>query len=340
MKVPYIDKKVPFYVIVIVIILILIGIVVIASYTSKEDGSTKSKLYLSKKSADLNRKDIYVHPVKPYHQIDSFVFEIDSLRPEESYILGGPMQDSTVSIYSNENLIYTKVFSGNHGFVITKNNQLVNASYFQIGKKFELENIKYHCIPILENEDNLKIAVNNLTNHELKIYKCEFNYSIFTNFFTSRKNVESIGLSEYDLDKLIRSKYNVKEKAVLIRIKSKTERTNWTFSGKGKFLLVYVKGLYDFKIKDSNNKLLIQENKNINNLNQIKTDSIEAIELNDPELVIENLNETIPIKSLNSDLLNLMKTPISLFNHFVKGKNRKLIDIWNQINNKIFVYKV
>jgi hypothetical protein len=61
--------------------------------------------------------------------------------------------------------------------------------------------------------------------------------------------------------------------------------------------------------------------------------------IDNPNIAIINKDENIPEKNFNSDLIKFFNTPTELYKHFVYGKKKIPIDIWNKINNKIFVFK-
>jgi hypothetical protein len=351
-------QKIPLYIIIAVIIFILIFVVVLASIGSNEKTTEKKAYYKKEKSSNKKEKFIGDNPSKgialssyPYSKIsDSFVIDIESTNPNESYIFGGPMQYSTVSVYKKNNedydLIYTKVFSGNQGFVVCSNLNLVNPSYYQIGKKINLESLRYNFIPSYINDENLnlKIVVNNIGYGDFKVYNCNFNYDIpYKNIEKFPKNLSKLGLSEYDIEqeckKVIKNLGFPEEnlsRDKLYRSFDKKSENIWKFNEVGDYIVFYVRGIYNFDIKDSYNNIDIEEKGN----KDLKNGSLEYFKITDPRLEIINLDENIPNKSFNDDVISLMNAPVSFYKHFLYGKKKETVDIWNKIQNKIFVYKI
>jgi hypothetical protein len=215
------SKKIPLYIIILVIIFILIFVVILASLGSNEKTTVKAAYYKKEAKESLQTKSIYDNSINvssyAHSKVsDSFIVDIpNTLHINESYIFGGPMQYSTVSVYkksedAKESLISTQVFTGNHGFVISSNLNIVNSSYYQIGKKINLENLRYHFIPIkeeLENTEFLRIVVNNIGYEDFKVYKCTFNYDLSYKRIEKFKNsINLFGLSEYDIEKVCQEK--------------------------------------------------------------------------------------------------------------------------------------
>ncbi len=345
--------KIPIYVIILVIIFILVFVVILASIGSNTKSVEKVPYYKKKEIKEMaNQILIESYPIK--NESDSFVISIDSIEPNEAYIFGGPMQSSSVSIYkknlddSEESLIYSKMFSDNQGFAITTNSAIVNASYYQIGKKIPMENTKYNYIPLQEGDTNIKIVVNNILYEDFEVYKCKFDYTIPIKYVSKPKNNELIfGLSEYDLelkarelfknyefslDKTLSKRVHLQRSFQNKVVKNKNNRV-WNYSGIGNYIVFYVKGMYSFTIEDSYNNIKIDNTKD-------SVLSLEYFTVQDPRLEIKNHDENIPIKNFHKDIGNLMNMPISLYNHFVHGKKREKIDIWNRIHNKILIYKI
>jgi hypothetical protein len=347
--------KIPIYVIILVIIFILVFVVILASIGSNPKSVEKAPYYKKKEIKEsVNQILIESYPIKT--ESDSFVISIDSIASNEAYIFGGPMQSSSVSVYkkilddSSESLIYSKVFSDNQGFAITTNSAIVNASYYQIGKKIPMENTKYNYIPLQEGDTNIKIVVNNILYEDFEVYKCKFDYAIPIKYVSkSQSKALSIpfGLSEYDLEFKAQEMFKNSElstnKSLSKRVhlqrsfqkkvlKNKNNRI-WNYNGIGNYIIFYVKGIYSFTIEDSYNNIKIENTKD-------GVLSLEYFTVQDPRLEITNHDENIPIKNFHKDIGNLMNMPISLYNHFVHGKKREKIDIWNRIHNKILIYKI
>jgi len=351
------NSKIPLYIIIAVIIFILIFVVILASIGSNEKKEvkvpyykeTKSKNILSKNSFEENNNKVLISSYVHSKVSDSFIVDIKTLNENESYIFGGPMQSSSVSVYKKNmlndeyELTYTKVYYGNQGFVISSNLNIVNPSFYQIGKKINLESIRYNFIPASPN-DEIRIAVNNIGYEDFKVYKCNFNDNIlYKPIEKFPKSLSNFGLSEYDIEKQCKDKCkdlgldleNIK-KMNLSRSFGKKDKNIWSFNGVGDFIVFYVKNIYSFEIKDLYNNINIKEqgSKDLNNGKLI------YFKITDPRLTIENLDENIPRKSFNDDIVNLMNAPVSFYKHFMYGKRKEKVDIWNRIQNKIFIYKI
>jgi hypothetical protein len=346
------NDKVPIPIIIAVVIFILIFVVIIASYGSKEVTTKTIPYHKTQKSATksiANQK--LAQKITPHKHLDSCYFDFIDLNESESYIFAAPMNYSTVSVYKDDILIYSKVFSGNNGFVLSNNIQNVNASFFQIGKKVNLENLKYQYIPILPENSQIKVVVSGVSTNDLYIYKCNFNENIINEgnmLYVKSKSFtqfNSIPISEYDLEKYI----NNTNRELPQRSFDKNHKHTWHFQSHGDYVVYYVKGLYKFSIEDKDNNISIEESNNHLSLNKFKirdlnkivqNTSLEHFYVTNPSLTIINKDENIPEKSINSDLIKLFNTPIELYNQFVYGKKNISLDMWNRLHNKIFIYKV
>jgi hypothetical protein len=362
------STKIPIYVIILVIIFILVFIVILASIGSNNKAVEKAPYYKKKEIKEIsNQILIESYPIK--NESDSFTITIDSVDPNEAYIFGGPMQNSSVSVYkkvylesSNQGepseeqnldqdsyvLLSSKLYSGNQGFAVTSNSAIVNASYYQIGKKISMENTKYNYISLQEGDTNIKIIVNNILYEDFEVYKCKFGYEIPIKYISKTLNkaktlVTPFGLSEYDLEikakdeakllnKFLGQRANLERSFQKKVLKTQNDRI-WKFNGIGNYMVFYVQGKYSFTIEDSYNNTKIENTKD-------GVLSLQHFIVQDPRLEIYNHDENIPIKNFHKDIGNLMNIPVSLYKHFVHGKKREKIDIWNRIHNKILIYKI
>jgi hypothetical protein len=349
------NDKVPIVIIILVIIFILIFIVVIASY-GDSSSSLKMIPYTNNKNKPnpLDNKTI-TNLINTTRESDAHTFVVNNLENNESIIFAATTNFSSVSLYKDDTLIYTKLFSGSNGFVISKNLQNVNASFFQIGKKFDLENLKYTYLPVIpENDSSLKVIISGVPNDTFRVYKCYFKYDVITEHNSTIKNLidlPSFGISEYDIIKYIESQQENSEgyeKVLLQRTYDKKQKNQWSYKNSGSYIIYYVTGIYSYKIQDKNNNILIEEKKDIdknsvrklNKYLENKQISISHFYIENPNLTITNYDENIPEKNINADLVSLLNTPIEFYKHFVYGKKNIPIDIWNRIHNKIFIYKI
>jgi len=343
-----ITKKVPLFVIFIVIIFILVIVIVLSSLGSSEKNVEKAMPKLKvKKEKKIKFSDINITAVPITKESDSLCFEFTDLTHDITYIFGSEFDNSSISIYkknslsqdSDFELIQTNVYSGNQGFVISSNPLNVNASYFQLGTKLDLENIKYNCIYLDSNQDQsvYKVVVNNVTNSLYKVYRFTINYPIQKSIINTTKNFNNkIGLSEYDLEHKIKHDMNlagleVKERMSLSRLGFK----EWEFSGSGKYVIAYLVNKYNFTIQDKQSDKLWSSNEE-----KDKSPSLEYEIVQNPNLIIKNLDENINPKNFNSDIIDFVNTPFTLYNHFLHGPKKKTVDIVNRISNKILIYSL
>jgi hypothetical protein len=350
-----ISKKVPLFVIFIAIIFILIIVVILSSLGSSENPVEKTLPKLKvKKKKKISFSNINITSVPITKESDSLCFEFNDLTHDITYIFGSEFDNSSISIYkknsfsqdSDFELVQTNVYSGNHGFVISSNPLNVNASYFQLGTRLDLENIKYNCIFLDSDLDSknqnlnqeksvYKVVVNNVVNSLYKVYRFTINYPIQKSVITKSKNSNStvLGLSEYDLEYKIKHNnplgLQVKQRMVLSKLGFK----EWEFSKPGKYLLIFLKNKYNFIIQD-------KQSGNSWNSSMIKNElpSLEYEIIENPNLVIKNLDENIHPKSFNSDIIEFVNTPFTLYNHFLHGPKKKAVDVINRISNKILIY--
>jgi hypothetical protein len=330
-------SKIPLFVIFLVIIFILVIVIILSSYGSSEKPIEKPVLKLKpKKEKKIVFGDSTVSTIPTKKESDSLCFEFSDLTHNISYLFGSEFDNSSISIYKevNDEYIFLKsnVYSGNQGFVISSNPLNVNASYFQLGTKLDLENIRYNCIYLDENT-KYKIIVNNTISTIYKVYRFRINYSIQKSFPPLQKTFSnSFGLSEYDLEYIIRKNYpNVKTRCSLHRLYLK----QWEFNENGDFLLVYLRNKYNFIIKDTTNGNNWKSEEKKDKEYELQYEIIQS-----PNLLIENLDETINIKTFNSELVEFLNTPITLYDQFLHGKKMNKIDIRNRISNKILIFKI
>jgi hypothetical protein len=342
-----ITKKVPLFVIFIVIIFILVIVILLSSLGSSEKAIEKtSKKIKTKKDKKITFSNINITPVHTKKELDSLCFEFQDLTHDISYIFGSEFDNSTISIYKKENLsqdslseeslIFTNVYSGNHGFVLSSNPLNVNSSYFHLGTKLNLENIKYNCI-YLEPNVKYKVIVNNVINSLYKIYRFTINYDIrkiFVNPSIS-KNLK-LGLSEYDLEHKIKKDLDLKGLKVQQRMTfNRLGFKEWEFSKDGTYVLVFLKNKYNFIIKDRNSGFEWKSNPIKDSLYQLEYQVLE-----NPNLLIKNLDENLNPSSFNSDFIEFINTPFTLYDHFLHGPKNKKVDIINKVSNKILIYSL
>lgn len=349
-----ITKKVPLFVIFIVIIFILVIVIILSSLGSSEKLVQKTLPKLKvKKQKKITFSNVNITAVPITKESDSLCFEFNDLTHDITYIFGSEFDNSSISIYKKENfsqkyeLIQTNVYSGNHGFVISSNPLNVNASYFQLGTKLDLENIKYNCIYLdskvsgpgecPKDQSSYKVVVNNVINSLYKVYRFTINYPIQKSMITKTKNFNNrIGLSEYDLEHKIKNDLElkglqIKERMTLSRLGFK----EWEFSKSGDYILVYLTNKYNFTIQDKQSGKIWSSKEE-----KDKDPSLEYEVIQDPSLLIKNLDENINSKSFNSDIIDFVNTPFTLYNHFLHGPKKKAVDIINKISNKILIYSL
>jgi hypothetical protein len=332
-----ITKKVPLFVIFIVIIFILVFVVILSSLGSSEKTVEKVIPKLkTKPEKKITFSDINLSSVSITKESDSLCFEFDDLCHDITYIFGSQFDNSVISIYKESlsieyELFYTNIYSGNYGFVLSSNPYNVNASYFQLGTKLDLQNIKYKCI-YLEQNAKYKVVVNNVVDSLYKVNRFTINYNIRKSQVPLLYNSKPLefGLSEYDLEHKIKKDYpDIKERISLTRLEYK----KWEFSKPGKYLIAFLTNKYNFTIKDKS------AGKEWNSV--IKSESYPKIHyeiIENPNLVITNLDENINPKSFNSDFVQFVNTPFTLYDHFLHGPKKKKVDIINRISNKILIY--
>jgi hypothetical protein len=331
--------KVPLFVIIAVIIFILVIVIVLSSLEVK-DQTVKQVKTRSKISKKVTFNDVNISAINIEKISDSLVFEFNDLSSNISYIFGSEFDNSSISVYKeiSENkfeLLYSKVYTGNNGIVLSSNALNVNASYFQIGTKLKLENTKYNTIPLLSN-CRYKVAVNNCTSNLFKVYRYTINYSIQQKDIPEYKGENIFGLSEYDLEFLAKSIYPDIQERVLLKRNSKEL---WKFNEQGDYVLFYIKNLYNFKITDELSYDGIS-NEILSSKDMSKSPVLEKVILKNPNLTIKNLDENIPIKNFNSDFILFINTPFSLYDHFLYGPKHQKDYIVNRISNKILIFKI
>jgi hypothetical protein len=327
-------EKVPLFVIIAVIIFIIVIVIVLSSLEVK-DQTVKQVKTRSKTSKKITFNDVNISAINIEKISDSLVFEVNDLSSNISYIFGSEFDNSSVSIYketseNNFELLYSKVYTGNHGIVLSSNALNVNASYFQIGTKLKLENTKYNTISLLSN-CKYRVAVNNCTLNFFKVYRYTINYPIQQKDISEYKGENIFGLSEYDLEFLAKNIYPDIQERVLLKRDSKEL---WKFNEQGDYVLFYIKNLHNLKITNDNSEEIIIS-KDVS-----KSPFLEKVILKNPNITIKNLDENIPIKNFNSDFVLFINTPFSLYDHFLYGPKHQKVDIVNRISNKILLFKI
>lgn len=330
-------EKVPLFVIIAVIIFIIVIVIVLSSLEVKDQTVKEFKPRIGKKniSKKVTFNDVNISAINIEKISDSLVFEFNDLSPNISYIFGSNFDNSSVSVYKETSdneftLLYSKVYTGNHGIVLSSNALNVNSSYFQIGTKLKLENTKYHTIPLLQN-CKYRVAVNNCTSNLFKVYRYTINYPIQRKDMLESKDENVFGLSEYDLEFLSKKLYPGIQERVPVKRDSKE---TWKFKDDGDYVLFYIKNLHNLKILEGTSDEILSS-KNIS-----KPPLLERVILKNPNLTIKNLDENVPIKNFNSDFVLFINTPFSLYDHFLHGPKHQKVDIVNRISNKILLFKI
>jgi len=330
------SSKIPLFVIFLVIIFVIVVVIILSSYGSSEKTIEKPALKIkSKKEKKITFNDINVSPVHVKKESDSLTFEFSDLTHDITYIFGSEFDNSSISIYKEIDdkytLVSTNVYSGNHGFVLSSNPLNVNASYFQLGTKLDLENIKYNCI-YLEQNYKYKVITNNIISSIYKAYRFTINYKIKKSDNIIKKSLQhSFGLSEYDLEHKIKfDNPNIKERFPLTRLCLK----QWEFKKEGTFLLSYITNRYNFVIKNKTNGNEWKSEKTSNEYN------LHYEIIHNPDLLVKNLDETINSKTFNTELIGFLNTPFTLYDHFLHGPKVKKVDVLNRISNKILIFSL
>lgn len=343
-------SKVPIWVIIITIALFLFILVFIANKAVNYNKSLETD------SEVRNIPKIYrnIAPLKYIKSEDALIFSLEKLDEESLIFLAGDFDEASMTIWNNNSRVYNKILNNSYGVVFYKNKNLISQGFYNIPHIYEgenvLKNIAIDVQTICSNETNCFVSVNNY--NKLKVY-----------IYNPKKNNKSLLSEIEDVNIEIQTylkNYDYSEYGVTNYLKSYPKYVNirkmipdrnqqyWIYTMKpyNKYLFVYHKSKYNLLIKHNDNEVIydpqghsqkskISDNSDINDL--------VILEFNpnsDSQITVQNLDEKIEEKNINSDFVDVIYAPYYAYEQFVYGKKEKIMSSKNRINFKVCLFEI
>jgi hypothetical protein len=298
------------YVIILIILIIVICIVISSvNYSNNTDIPTVKEVI----SKTFNLGNVKTEIVNNCH-----LFDVSSSNYKTAYVLEGKFTNSCISLYKNNERIHSRIVSGEKSFVIASNLILTS-------QLFKLSKYKPEVIPI-ENDCKYTIVVNNVNSIHVKSNTINYEIENKPIIYNYEKN---IGLNEYDIVQEIKQTYPAIERTTFRNVE---EENKWILKDKGRHLVIIIDNIYNIDIKI-----------NEQNYNTRKSDSgpyYKILEIDDPDIVIYNLDFKSKIKGINREYIDFITSPNNLMSRFLYGKEAKEIDYTSQINDKVLIFRL
>jgi hypothetical protein len=316
------------YIMILIIIILVILVIIIISSISYS-GVEEDENVLKTKKFPLTMKLSEMKNIRPEIKHNCNTLKISQMSYNYGYSIIGHFNESCFSIYKNGERIYSRIVNGDYNIVFSSN-------YNILTPLIKLSKYKNIVIP-LENNFDYVIAFDKAENIEIKNYIVNQNISfneIPINYETS------YGFNEYDIhfltSKMIAFKSNIKDintEIEKVHLSHFNKYDEWEFNREGNFVMSIIYNLYNLDIINKNTGEIIEIRKNE------KQPDINFIELNDPNIIIKNLDFIGDKKDINTEYIELINGPLNLVERFLKGKKSKKINYSMLINNKVIVFK-
>jgi hypothetical protein len=328
------DKKVPVWIIIIAIILFLFILVFIANKAVVYDKSPEVK------TIDKNFRNIA--PLKYIKSEDALIFNLEKLDDQSLIFLAGDFDESSLTLWDDHKRVNNKILNSAYGIVFYRNKNLISQGFYNIPYIYEGENVlKNIAINVGSFSDDSFVSVNNYSKIKVYIYNPKKNTKSLL------KEIEDVNIkientlknydySEYGVTNYIKSypEYNSLRKVIPDR-----NETHWIYNLKTykKYLLVFHKSKYNLVIKYNEESILNPENTNSSHEDLVMLEFNPQI---DSVITVQNLDEKISEKDINSDFVDAIYAPYYAYEQFVYGKKQKIITAKNRINFKVFLFEI
>jgi hypothetical protein len=295
--------------IIIFIVLVLLAIVVIASASYSDKPETMVKLTKSK-------SPIAVAFVRPEMEHNCNILNIRNMNKNLAYLVTGNFVNSCISIYKDGERVHSRRCDGTLSLLFTSNLKLTSYILKETSKKSLL-------LP-LESDANYKVVFSDVNNLEVK------NYTI--NYDIEQRNIvyeygKGIGTSEYDV-------YTELAREDLHRVALYPTNTEniWSYKSDERHIVVYFRNLYNLNINLNGDYFSTSKS-------SFEPEMVVEI-VDNCDLTVTNMGHVSRTKDINREYIDFITGPNYLLTKFLYGSKPKEIDYGNQVNNKVFLYKI
>jgi hypothetical protein len=325
-------SKVPVWIIIITIALFLFILVFIANKAVKYDKSPEVK--------NVEKTFRNVAPLKYIKSEDALIFSLEKLEDDNLIFLAGDFDEASLTIWKDNKRVYNKILNSAYGVVFYKNKNLISQGFYNIPYIYEGENVLKN-IAIEASQDSF-VSVNNYKKTRVYLYNPKKNTKSLL------KEVEDVNI---ELEEKLQD-YDYSEYGVTNYIKSYMEYANvrkvipdrtqvhWYYNMQPykKYLLVYYKSRYNLLIK--HNEMIIRDSSEIIDSSGEDLVMLEFNPNTESMITVQNLDEKLEEKNINSDFVDAIYSPYYAYEQFVYGKKQKVITAKNRINFKVFLFEI
>lgn len=337
------SPRIPVWVIIITIALFLFILVFIANKAVTYDKSTDVK--------ELKVPKVYrnIAPLKYIKSEDALIFSLEKLDDESLIFLAGDFDESSLTIWNDNSRVYNKILNSAYGVVFYKNKNLVSQGFYNIPYIYEgenvLKNIAIDVQTICSDETNCFVSVNNYNKVKVYIYNPKKNTKSLLNEVEDvnieiETHLKNYDYSEYGVTNYVKS--DIKYQNVRKMIPNRNQNM-WIYDLKAysKYLFVYHKSKYNLYIKYNNE--VIYDPKDSQKSSISENPDLVMLEFspnNDSQISVQNLDEKMEEKDINSDFVDAIYAPYYAYEQFVYGKKQKIMTSKNRINFKVCLFEI
>jgi hypothetical protein len=303
----------PFSFVVIFIIFVLFVIIYISSLSYP-------KVHVQKISEVKKQDTSNDNHIKILNEYNCQTFELKNVNKRQAYLATGNFQGSNLSLYCNNQMIFSQTYNGLINLIFTSNNNLINIAS-------KVNKFRSFVIP-LKNNNDYKIVVSKCFNLRVKNYSNNYDVE-YSEIKSDYPTINSY--SEYDIEVHTRKNFN-QFKLERIYPRSTNKGNIFRFTDKGKYLVAYLDNRYNMDLKFNEENVQCRVNTMPTNINFKYVKNID--------LTINNLDYKVKDKDFNNEYIDFITGPNQIFTKFMKGEEKKPINDDNKINSKIFIYKI
>jgi hypothetical protein len=337
-----INSKIPVWVIIITITLFLFILVFIANKAVIYDKSIDPET-LVRKVPKIYRN---LAPLKYIKSEDALIFSLEKLDDESLIFLAGDFDESSLTLWNNNSRVYNKILNSAYGIVFYKNKNLISQGFYNIPYIYEgenvLKNIAIDVQTICSNETDCFVSVNNYSKTKIYIYNPKKNTKSLLNEIEDvnieiETHLKNYDYSEYGVTNYVKS--DIKYQNVRKMIPNRNQNL-WIYDLKAytKYLFVYHKSKYNLCIKYNDEVIYDSQKSSISD-----NPDLVMLEFNpnsDSQISVQNLDEKIDEKNINSDFVDAIYAPYYAYEQFVYGKKQKIVTSKNRINFKVCLFEI